>query len=203
MIGAGLATNPFAAARFAPGVVPWMTDGSDAIAALFARSTASRGEHQVLGAHGTGKSTLLVHLESHARRAGASVVRFRGSHGVPLGELLALRRARGPRLLLVDEAEELSALLLRAVRVAARLASASLVVTAHRDLGLTTLVHRRVDAHAARRVALHVAGDRARVPTLESFETRITHHRGNLREVLFELYDEAEHVFARVSAPPG
>lgn len=188
MIGEGLAKNPFSAARFAPGVVPWLSDRPRHLELLADRALAPGARHQVVGVHGSGKSTLLAHLERMARLRGRAAVRFRGSRGLPLGQVLG--RAGGPALVvLVDEAQELGAPRFALLAAAARLLGGSLVASTHADLGLPTLIHARVDAALAARVVGHLAPE---LPSPADLEGRLRRHSGNLREVLFELYDEAE-----------
>ncbi len=188
MIGPGRATNPFSAARFVPGRIPWLARDPQHLDRLAARALAPGAQHQVVGVHGSGKSTLLAHLESVARRHGMTVVRFRGSRGVPM-HALARVALRGPRVVLVDEVEELAPFAFTLVRAFAASLDASLVGSAHRDLGLPTLLHARVGAETAARVVAHLAPE-ASFPG--GFEERLARHGGNLREVLFELYDELE-----------
>jgi energy-coupling factor transporter ATP-binding protein EcfA2 len=193
VIGRGLARNPFAAARFAPGAVPWVGDDAAEVARLFDRAARPGARHQVLGPHGSGKSTLLAHLAAHGRRAGARVLAFRGSAGVPSAALARLGAAHGTRVVLVDEVEELGAATRALLVPFARVARIALVASTHRDLGWPTLCERRVDAALCARVVEHlVAGSGEPLRTEADIAPRLARHAGNVREVLFELYDEAE-----------
>lgn len=168
--------NPFATARFAPGVLPWIGGGD--IERHLDRVCVRGARFQILGAHGSGKSTLLVHLERGATLRGWDVVRFRGSRGIvvpPYGSLV-----------LADEAEEIGALGLLFLRAA----STSLVVTAHRDLGLPTLCERNVDVGTLR--ALIAVLDPTNVPPEVVLADLLARHRGNVRDVFFDLYDAVE-----------
>lgn len=186
MIGTGLVRNPFAAARFAPGVVPWLALPGADLDALADRALAPGARHQLVGPHGSGKSTLLVHLERQARRREVSCVRFRGSHGVPWRDVTRLARERRG-VLLLDEAEELASFAV--VALLARLLGLALVASTHRELGLPTLLRTHVDAALASRVLGHVAPD---VTAPADLAERLARNAGNLRDVFFELYDEAE-----------
>lgn len=190
----GLVSNPFSAARFKPGVIPWLGEGEAALERLFARAIAPRAVHQVRGAHGSGKTTLLTHLEAHARREGVRALRFRGGRGAPLAQIWALFRAPpapAPRLLLVDEREELSALSFFAVKALAAMFGASIVMSVHRDFGVPTLHACHVDAATAAQIVARLAGPLAS-PSHAEIEERLVAHDRNLRNVLFELYDRAE-----------
>lgn len=184
----GIRRNPFSAARFAPGAVPWLDADAGALAALATRACARGVRLQILGPHGSGKTTLLVELEREARKKNLRVRRARGSK---LG--LADLRMAGVDLLLLDEAEELGWLGFGAVRLMAKLSGAGLVVTAHRDLGLPTLARREATPELAARVVEHLLrGTDHRPPETSDLTVRLERHAGNLREVLFELYDDVE-----------
>lgn len=187
----GAAHNPFAAARFAPGALPWLGDDVDG---MLARVCVSGSRHQILGPRGSGKSTLLCELERRARRAGWRVARVRGSRG--------LAGLEGGELWLVDEYEELSRwerwCVAQRPRLPASGGRAALVVTAHRDAGFPTLCERAVSAEVARGVVerlLAGQGDFA-APSEADLALALWRHSGNLREVLFELYDQVERIAA-------
>ncbi|MFO0612135.1 MAG: hypothetical protein U0414_06095 [Polyangiaceae bacterium] len=192
----GFVHNPFNAADHAPGALPWFESTPGELAGLVDRALEARAPMQMVGAHGTGKSTLLVHLEAAARERGSNVVLFRGSRGAPLRRVLSLRGSSARPLVLVDEMEELGALTRIATLAAARLAGGAVVVSTHRDLGLDTLVTRAIDARTAARVVDHllVASRRTdlRPLSMRVLDSTLARHRGNLRDVLFELYDVAE-----------
>ncbi|MBI3201389.1 MAG: hypothetical protein HYZ29_07580 [Myxococcales bacterium] len=174
----GAAKNPFCAARFAPGALPWIGDDLDALAG---RALVPGARHQIVGSHGSGKSTLLVELERRARRQGWSVLRVRGSRGL------------GPRsradLLLVDEYEELSVW----GRLRVRRWAGAVVVSAHRDVGLPTLCQRQASVALAEAIVARLAaGTDVVPPSAGELGALLGRHAGNVREVLFELYDQVE-----------
>lgn len=183
IFGGGAVANPFCAARFAPGVLPWF---GEELGELVRRVLLPRSRLQIVGPRGSGKSSLLIQIERRARRAGRSVVRVRGSHAIDWG-------ARG-RLWLVDEYEALGWWRRVRLRVICARQRASLVVTAHRDVGMTTLCVRAVSPEIARRVVEHLAAgqDDLAMPGPIELAAALGRHAGNLREVLFELYDQVE-----------
>ena len=174
----GAVHNPFCAARLAPGVLGWLGDD---LGALARRALEPGARHQIIGPHGSGKSTLLIELERHATRAGWSVKRVRGSRGL------------GPDakadLWLVDEFQELSVW----DRWRLRRWPSTLVVTAHRDVGLPTLCERAVTLELAVAVVQRLGdGHGFSRPSPAELGVLLGRHSGNLREVLFELYDQVE-----------
>jgi hypothetical protein len=156
----GTAHNPFSSCHVRPGAVPWFGD----LEALYSRWHALGQRAQIVGPHGTGKSTLLAHLALRAKRDGITVTAL-------------------------DDATVRSP-----VRLAyARLRHRHLLVTAHRDLGLPTLYETRLDLAGARAVLGHLLrGHRVTGPSDEALRALLTKHGGNLREVLFDLYDQYE-----------
>lgn len=172
--------NPFSAARFAPGKLPWVGE----IESLALRVCVPNARLQVLGPHGSGKSTLLVHLARLVERRGFRTLAFRGSRGLDA----RLLSAPGPLVVFADEAEELGAVRFLALRVLCSLRRAALVVTAHRDLRLETLCERAVDVSTMTTLVRGLLGG-AEPPAREEIDALLVRHHGNVREVFFELYD--------------
>lgn len=182
--------NPFSAARFAPGVIPWLASGeAGELGALLDRAIAPGARHQILGGNGSGKSTLLRHLEVEATRRSHPLVRFRGSAPPPVLTLVRHLRSGVPLLGLVDEFAELGSWGRPFLRLARK--SIAVVVTTHEDLGLPTLARCEATPSVARHVIESLTGRPSEASATE-LEVRIARHAGNLREVLFELYDEVE-----------
>lgn len=175
--------NPFAAARFAPGVLPWIGD----IEALVDRTCVPGARLQIVGPQGSGKSTLLVHLARRAEMRGWSTRSFRGSQG--LEPALFSARSCGPLAVFADEVEELGALRFALLRALCALRRAALVVTAHRDLGMETLTERTADAETVQELCHRLLAGRADTPSCSELEELLRRHRGNVREVFFDLYD--------------
>lgn len=176
--------NPYAAARFAPGALPWIGE----LDSLVDRATTPDARLQILGPNGSGKSTLLVHLERGLSRRGWNVCSFRGSRGFDWASLVSLHRD-GPSAILVDEVEELGSVRLALLRACSSLRGASLVVTAHRDIGFETLCERAVDAETVHELCSRLL-DGVEPPPPAAIGQLLARHRGNVREVFFELYDD-------------
>jgi hypothetical protein len=181
-VSGGARDNPFCAARFSPGALPWLGPAGE-LEALADRAFSRGTAHQLLGPHGSGKSTLLAHLVRVAAARGLRVARVRGGR-----RPLALVRSLSAEVLLIDEAEAIGPLLRPLVHLA-RTAGAAVVVAVHHDHGWPTLRRCAVDAPLAAAVVAHLGGGPVAAAGLEA---RLLHHAGNLREVLFELYDAHE-----------
>lgn len=144
----------------------------------------------IVGAHGSGKTTLLEDLEERLRpRFGA--IRLRLDHSRPRflpGELEQLAKRVSPQqMVFFDGAEQLGTWgwrrLLRATQPAA-----GLVITTHRPGRLPTLLHSQTTCDLLESMVQELlpADLEVRRVTLESLFRK---HRGNLRDVLRELYD--------------
>jgi hypothetical protein len=96
-------------------------------------------------------------------------------------------------LVVIDGFEQLGLLTRRRVKRHCRRHGCGLLVTAHRPMGLPLLHGTEVDLCAARELIARLvpAGSEW---VLGGFDVaaRLRHHRGSLREVLFELYDRWE-----------
>jgi hypothetical protein len=187
--------NPFATCRVRPGAVPFFFRDGDCAAALMLRLRASRWFGQVIGPHGTGKSTLLAALRPHLEDAGCDplwIVRHQGERVVPedVGPALCEARREGrARLLVIDGYEQLGWWPAWRVRRLCRDGGHGLLVTAHRDVGLPELYRTCVSPEAARRVVAHLTTAAVRTVTDAEVEACLAARAGDLREALFDLYD--------------
>lgn len=165
---------------------------------MLCRALRPGARYQILGPHGSGKTTLLRQLERAARAAGLVVVSLRGSRAC-VRDLVPASRAD---LVLLDEVEELG-LLGRlgwfsfrqglAARQMLGTRGPGLVISAHRDFGLETLARRSVSPELALQVVTALlSGSEWQPPSRAEIARRLERHQGNLREVLFELYDAVE-----------
>ncbi|MBK7401964.1 MAG: ATP-binding cassette domain-containing protein [Myxococcales bacterium] len=183
--------NPFSAARFAPGALPWLGAAGelDALAdAAFQRGA----RHQILGPHGSGKSTLLAHLARVARRRGLEGRVVRGGRA----EAGAVLRSLRADVVLLDEGEALG-VGLRPFLALAAFAGTPLIVSVHRDVGLPTLLRCEASLDVAASIVTRLLGQ---APDAGIVAARLDRHRGNLREVLFDFYDDVERA-ARMHRP--
>lgn len=174
------AHNPFSTRHVRPGAIPFrFPQGLDAIA-LADRLEANGWRGQIVGPHGSGKSTLLEALLPELRRR-RSVVRVElHSHEQRLPA--AVWQGDG-KLLVIDGYEQLGWWTRQRVQKHCR----SLLVTMHRGSGLPDLYRTGVTVELAGEIVRGLHADE--VPDLAR---RLAYHRGNLREVLFELYDRHE-----------
>jgi hypothetical protein len=184
-------SNPFATRYIRPGAIPYLFPVDVSAETLLANLNDSHWLGAIIGPHGTGKSSLLASLLPLAESQGRRVVTIPlhdGQRTVPWRDL-RLQEWDEDTLVVVDGYEQLSGwqrLLLRA-RIYQR--RAGLLVTAHKPLGLPTVYTTGTSLELAERiVAQLVPPSDARVTTAD-IATAYMQEQGNLREMLFRLYD--------------
>lgn len=191
-------SNPFATKHTRPGrLEPLDADGRPIDLQALLRTLAGLGHAAaIVGPHGSGKSTLLRRLHDAAAGAGMPTLLLHSAapwEGFAMPQ--AVMRAKRQSLICLDGWERLGPLRRSVVRAAARCRGCRLLVTAHRPAGMPTL-------HACRPTPeLFEALVRALPGASEWFGTVVSvadaraavdHHRGDLREALFHLYDVFE-----------
>ncbi len=216
-----LPSNPFATRYIRPGATPYLY-GDFSREDLVSRFGELGHRCQILGPHGSGKSSLMLDLlpslqDRFACRARHVVFpesprseqsrRLRGilwnltvgesatdNHDQCRVQVIRDRPGQaGWRLLLaVDGFEQLNRLSRWMLKTVSRLTRTSLLVTTHGDIGLPTLATTQVDYVKARQIIANLLGGRAQVDALindEELQEQLDARDGNLREVLFWLYD--------------
>ncbi len=189
--------NPFASRRVRPGAIPFQfPDGLDA-AALVERLAQLGWRGAIVGAHGTGKSTLLATLTPELARAGRdvrSIALHDGQRRLPQ-EFIAAFPADQNGLVVVDGYEQLSFWSRWRLDRRCRAVGAGLLVTAHAATSLPILFHTVADEKLAEQIVYQLMTTTEDVaPAIDRDEvcSSWSKHRGNLRETLFDLYDAYE-----------
>ncbi len=186
--------NPYSSRFVRPGAVAFLYDDGATAESLVDRFLALGGCGAVVGPHGSGKSTLLSELQCELRRRGFDVAAVE-LHDGARGWKGFGASASGPRTVVtIDGFEQLSTWRRWFVRVRLKLAGARLLATMH-EAGAWPVVYRtrpsREQAlHIARRLsALHASEEDADRIAPDEVARLFDAHQGNVREVLFRLYD--------------
>jgi hypothetical protein len=184
-------SNPFSTRFIRPGAIPYIFPEGESAAWLVERLAANSWRGQIVGPHGTGKSTLLAALVEEM------IERGRRPHVVTLhdkGTRILGASAGDPCTdLVLDGFEQINPLARFLLCRRLRRTGCGLLVTAHRSMGLPTLFRTKVELRTALQVVEFLARqahadsiDRARI------ERHLRQRDGNLREALFDLYDDWE-----------
>jgi ABC-type cobalamin/Fe3+-siderophores transport system ATPase subunit len=181
--------NPFSTTRTKPGKIPFIFADRESLEQLLAE--IERGQRmQIVGAHGTGKSTLLTELITELQRAGYVVdhqVLRDGQRNLSLKPATVGCSAKS--VVVIDGFEQLSRWSRWRLRRHVKRIKSKLVVTSHVDVGFTTLHETKVDQKIVRCVVRSLVGDRHEYTSRELVNLLMADHGQNLREILFELYD--------------
>ena len=148
-------SNPFCAARLRPGTIDFVFEPGKTLQQIVDSLEAHAWQGQIIGRHGTGKSTLLAGLRPAIESRGRlvrSITLVAGQWHLPRGFITSLRLTAGLGVAAVDGLEQLhfwNRLLLKYV---CRRHGVGLVVASHRSAHLPTLYETTVDESRAWRV---------------------------------------------------
>jgi len=179
-----LASNPFATRFIRPGAIEYLYSADQSSEALIEQLRAQNWQGQIIGPHGSGKSTLVAALAAELVAAGRKVVQTKGLEPRATNEVLDSNTQ-----VIVDGFEQLSWWARRTVKQHCRRRGAGLLVTAHTDVGLPTLIRTEPTLELASAIVnrLLPAGDVPIEP--DDIARAYESAGGNIREMLFGLYD--------------
>jgi hypothetical protein len=184
-------SNPFATRHTRPGALEFLLPQAVTLAELVERLKASGWRGEIVGPHGTGKSTLLAALVPALRAAGREVrevTLFAGQSQLPVTAEETAGWTRATQLV-IDGYEQLgwpSRLWLQATLA---LTGAGLLLTTHEPQGYPVLFTTHVDADLAWSVVSRLLPEPPPCISRASVAALLETHAGNMREVLFSLYD--------------
>jgi len=192
--GPGRVSNPFATRFTRPGAIPPLDDegGPLDVASLFERAMSAGPVVVIEGAHGTGKTTLLVALLA---RAAANRRRMAFVRAASVADAWTVAAAIGgasrDTVIGLDGGERLPVGAFTLVRVLARLRGVVVLATTHRPVGLPVLARCRSTPRLLAAVVGHLPTHGGRIDGSDINEA-FGRHGGDLREALFDLYDRFE-----------
>lgn len=183
--------NPFSTARVRPGAIPYLFPADSSADGLVARLRENAWWGQVVGPHGSGKSTLVAALAPRLVEAGRPVLSIAlhdGERRLPIrfDEITA----GGPSpILIVDGYEQLSGWNRFWLKRFCRRNGCGLLVTTHLPMGLPHLFTTTVSLELARDVVARLLEPQNQIITQSDIARALARHQGDLREMLFELYE--------------
>jgi energy-coupling factor transporter ATP-binding protein EcfA2 len=182
--------NPFSTRHVRPGALPFVFPPGQSAAALVDRLRAQGWRGEIVGPHGSGKSSLLAALIPAIHDAGRPtllVTLHDGQRRLP--QSVRWAEIAAGTIVVVDGFEQLSAWSRFRLEALCRRRNLGLVVTSHASVGLPPLWTTEVTPELARRLVNQLLGDESAVISPDEVDSCLARHRGNLRETLFELYD--------------
>ncbi|MCC6124929.1 MAG: hypothetical protein IT426_08205 [Pirellulales bacterium] len=183
--------NPFCTRRIRPGALPYLFPPGMSWEIIFERLQNAAGWGEIIGPHGSGKSTLLAGLIPRLEAEGWRVQRIDlhdGERRLPV-DLRKIPATETPFLLVVDGYEQLGGLNRFRLRRHCRRRGWGLIVTAHRPAGLPKLFDCTPSVELARQIVQTLLADGERLFSPAEISGCYARSKGNLREMLFGLYD--------------
>lgn len=184
-------SNPFSTRHTRPGVIPFLFAAEESLPGLLERLEGNDWWGEIVGPHGAGKSTLLQALLPPLQARGRTVHSFSLRQGQrALGsEIRERRHWDGSTQVIVDGYEQLAWWNRLRLHTWCRRSGAGLLVTAHRPMGLPTLIRLQPSAMLMRRLVRQLWPEHDRLITDREIDACFREQRGNIREALFSLYD--------------
>ena len=193
--------NPFSTRWTRPGGIPFRFPPGVSPESLVERLRQNGWRGQVVGGHGSGKSALVAALAPAIKRAGRQVLLIELHDGQRRPPADFGANLSPPTVLIVDGCEQLTLWNRFRLKWFCRRWGVGLVVTTHRSLGLPDLFRTSVTPELAQEIVESLLGPDKSLIRQEEVAQATARHQGNLREVLFELYDLYEQ--RRPGGPPA
>lgn len=184
--------NPFIAQRIRPGELPYLFPQGASAAAVVEEFRRHGGRGAIIGPHGSGKSTLLRTLMPQFEAAGNSVLLLELHDGQRrLPPLAADAAITAQTVIVVDGYEQLSRCSRWLLRWRAWRSGCGLLATAHRPVDLPTLFTTRTDPGLAVEIVRRLEAVQGKPSGVSDAEIAgaFASQEGNIREMLFALYD--------------
>ena len=185
------AENPFSTRHVRPGAIPYRFPAGQSTAGLVERLRNNHWRGQIVGPHGSGKSALVAALVAGIERAGRPTLLIE-LHDRQRRLPLSPGRMRGLALgtvVVVDGYEQLALWRRLVLKRFCRRRGLGLVATSHESVGLPDLCRTTTSLPLAREIVEQLLGEDPSPVTPGEVNERFKLHRGNMREILFDLYD--------------
>lgn len=183
--------NPFSTRHTRPGAIPFVFPKGQSAEQLVESLRFNEWRGEIVGPHGSGKSTLLCALIPALRVAGRNTLLIElhdGQRRLPVD----LRRTDGlaeNTVVIVDGYEQLSFFSRLQLKGFCRRRGLGLLVTSHQPAGMPLLFQTAPSVTLAEDVVRFLLRGQPGLLNSSDLAQRFDRHRGDLRELLFELYD--------------
>ncbi len=183
--------NPFSTRHVKPGAIAYLFPPGENLTALVERLRRNTWWGQLVGPHGSGKSTLLAALLPMLELSGRSPLYLAlhdGQRQLPLdpARFFAVDAAT---IVIVDGYEQLSRWNRWRLKRLCRGRGWGLIVSSHGETGLPDLMRTTVGVDRAGAIVRGLLGAEEGLIGSEEIAQCFARHRGDMREMLMELYD--------------
>jgi len=183
--------NPFCTRRIRPGALPYLFAPGQNAKLLVGHLQENHWWGEIIGPHGSGKSSLLSAIIPAIEQTGKTTLLIElhdGQRQLPL-DLANDCRLVPPVVVIVDGYEQLSRWNRGRLKRCCRSRGLGLLVTAHRSVGLPQIFQTMPSVNLAEQIVEQLLGNRESPIDTDSIRQCYARHSGNLREMLFDLYD--------------
>jgi hypothetical protein len=185
------AQNPFSTRRVRPGAIRFHFPAGKSAGGLVERLRKNHWQGQIVGPHGSGKSALVSSLIAAIGQTGRGTFLIElhdGQRRLPA----SLRRAfaiEPGTVVICDGYEQLGLWGRFTLRRLCHRRRLGLVVTSHRSVGMPDVFRTTTSLALAQRIVHDLLESEPPAVTTDDVAQRFVFHQGNMREILFDLYD--------------
>ena len=199
----GKVENPFSARFVRPGAIPYIFPPGCSAESLFETFERLQRMGAVVGPHGVGKSALITALADWMEQHEIPCLRLELHDGQRTlsQETWALLEDRSEIVITVDGYEQLSTWTRYQLRRLSRKRRLGLIGTAHSDVELPLLYAPEPNEDLAWKIVQLLLERGEPLISREDVHESFARHQGNLREMLFDLYDLYELRRSQLSPP--
>ncbi|MDP6468588.1 MAG: hypothetical protein QF918_12650 [Pirellulaceae bacterium] len=187
--------NPFSTCAVRPGAIQYQFPSDDSPAKLLVRLRDNCWWGEIVGPHGSGKSTLIQMLLPAFQNAGRKVHLVTPTSGERRLPAVAhdMSDWDDQTQVVIDGFEQLGWWQRRSLKRACRGCGCGLLITAHASLGFPPLLTTTTSLGLTEQLVFALLSEHAtnHISTAE-IEDAFSRHEGNVREIFFDLYDRYE-----------
>ena len=186
--------NPFCTRRIRPGAAPYCFPSGVTAEDLVERLRENRWRGEIVGPHGSGKSTLLARIIPAIEQAGRQAVLFElhdGQRRLPgdWRRKIESPPSSPPPIAVIDGYEQISRWSRFLLKRYCNRRCFGLLVTSHVPAGFPEIFHTSASLEMARQIVDQLMQNEKINISAEIIADLFARHDGDIRELLFDLYD--------------